>query len=258
MNITLAEMPEAPVWIFEFVALDRIRALFVLGMEIIIVGKDTATRVDISPWECRPIADLPLPDPKPQWTGEVSVTRLGPVMIDGARTRGYQLAIAETGSTSTSNHKLFVLEDGGLPRRLEDLDAAGNVTGTIDYYDFNVPISIGLPKCATQSQVPAAPSPGSAVLSQVSASKGNLKNLATALEAYLVDHGNYPTTLTDLAPDYLRGIPNDPCTDTVYLYTTTGSPAKDYKLSVDFTGSQCASIVPGLSYTPDGGLKETP
>src|SRR2546430_5985192 len=50
--------------------------------------------------------------------------------------------------------------------------------------------------------------------SQYAASKGNLKNLATALESYFVDKASYPAAITDLATGqaYLRAIPNDPCT----------------------------------------------
>ena len=97
--------------------------------------------------------------------------------------------------------------------------------------------------------------------SQLSASKGNLKNLATSLESYFVDRGNYPAAIGDLAPTYLRAIPNDPCSSTPYIYTPLSTPAvpTDYRLSVDFPiGSPCDNIVPGLSYTPGGGLQETP
>jgi len=95
--------------------------------------------------------------------------------------------------------------------------------------------------------------------SQISASKGNLKNLATALESYFVDRGSYPGATTDLAPSYVRAVPNDPCTNTAYAYSTTGTPPTDYKLSITFPSTnQCGTILPGLSYTPGGGLQETP
>ncbi|MEX0766264.1 MAG: prepilin-type N-terminal cleavage/methylation domain-containing protein, partial [bacterium] len=48
--------------------------------------------------------------------------------------------------------------------------------------------------------------------SQFAASKGNLKNLATALESYFVDRGSYPAAMGTLSPTYLRAVPNDPCT----------------------------------------------
>ncbi|MBI2973140.1 MAG: prepilin-type N-terminal cleavage/methylation domain-containing protein [Armatimonadetes bacterium] len=97
--------------------------------------------------------------------------------------------------------------------------------------------------------------------SQLSASKGNLKNLATSLESYFVDRGSYPTALAGLTPIYLRAVPNDPCSNLAYTYDPLSTPAvpTDYKMSIDFpAGSPCDNIVPGLSYTPGGGLQETP
>jgi hypothetical protein len=40
-----------------------------------------------------------------------------------------------------------VLTKGGLPRRIQVLDAQDNVVLTLDYYDFNAAITITLPKC---------------------------------------------------------------------------------------------------------------
>ncbi|HEY3248930.1 MAG TPA: prepilin-type N-terminal cleavage/methylation domain-containing protein [bacterium] len=94
--------------------------------------------------------------------------------------------------------------------------------------------------------------------SQISASKGNMKNMATALESYFVDKGNYPQALSDLSPDYLRAVPNDPCTNGAYTFTPNADPATDYSISADFAGTRCGDIIPGLSYTPGGGLQETP
>jgi len=96
--------------------------------------------------------------------------------------------------------------------------------------------------------------------SQVSASKGNMKNIATALESYFVDNGSYPSTLAALAAapqNYLRATPNDPCTNQPYVYTPTGSPPQDYALTTptQWSSSPCNAIVPGgLTYTPGGGL----
>src|SRR3990170_8520107 len=56
--------------------------------------------------------------------------------------------------------------------------------------------------------------------SQISATKGNLKNLGTALESYFVDWNVYPATLDLLAggsPVYLRAVPTTP-TGTAYVY----------------------------------------
>jgi general secretion pathway protein G len=97
--------------------------------------------------------------------------------------------------------------------------------------------------------------------SQISASKGNIKNIATALESYFVDKGNYPQDLSDLDPDYLRAVPPEPCTNADNYtsgYTPDADPATDYTISVDFAGTRCEDIIPGLSYTPGGGLVESP
>src|SRR2546425_5419747 len=49
--------------------------------------------------------------------------------------------------------------------------------------------------------------------SQVAATKGNLKNIATALESYFVDNASYPQPPlgnTNLLPNYTRALPVDP------------------------------------------------
>src|SRR2546426_8081891 len=47
---------------------------------------------------------------------------------------------------------------------------------------------------------------------QVAATKGNLKNVATALESYFVDSASYPSPdATSLIPSYTRALPTDPC-----------------------------------------------
>ncbi len=46
---------------------------------------------------------------------------------------------------------------------------------------------------------------------QVTACKSNLKNIGTALEMYSTDSsGRFPTTLTNLTPNYLKNIPTCP------------------------------------------------
>ena len=98
--------------------------------------------------------------------------------------------------------------------------------------------------------------------SQFAASKGNLKNLATALESYFVDRGSYPATMGTLSPTYLRAVPNDPCTNTAYTYAPAGTPPTDYRMAVDFpTTNACDTLGSpggGLNYTPGGGLQESP
>ena len=99
--------------------------------------------------------------------------------------------------------------------------------------------------------------------SQFAASKGNLKNLATALESYFVDKASYPAAITDLAlnQSYLRAVPKDPCTNNAYVYTTTGTPPTDYRMSITFGASNpCFALTTGggLNYTPGGGLQDSP
>lgn len=97
--------------------------------------------------------------------------------------------------------------------------------------------------------------------SQFAASKGNLKNLATALESYFVDRGSYPAALITLSPTYLRAVPNDPCTNTAYSYAPSGTPPVDYEMGVDFPAANACDTLGspggGLNYTPGGGLQES-
>src|SRR3970040_1366191 len=57
--------------------------------------------------------------------------------------------------------------------------------------------------------------------SQVAASKGNLKNVATALESYFVDFAAYPPAASG-APaggfvgPYTKALPKDPCTRGIF------------------------------------------
>lgn len=97
--------------------------------------------------------------------------------------------------------------------------------------------------------------------SAVGASKGNMKNIAIALETYSTDTNEYPATLAGLVPTYARAIPDDPCTIVAYTYDTSmgGSPPTDYKISISYPLTNiCRIIVPGLSYTPAGGLVDSP
>src|SRR2546425_1181524 len=108
--------------------------------------------------------------------------------------------------------------------------------------------------------------------SQVAATKGNLKNVATALESYFVDSAAYPQNATNLQPNYTRALPTDPCSGSVfgtspgYTYTPVGNPATDYTLRTNWsatgTGAPCfAAADPAgsnIQYTPGGGLQNTP
>src|SRR3989441_1538090 len=88
---------------------------------------------------------------------------------------------------------------------------------------------------------------------QVAATKGNLKNVATALESYFVDSASYPSpAATSLIPSYTRALPNDPCAGDAastppdcYHYTTADTASTFYKLKTNWsaagTGSACFS-----------------
>src|SRR5437016_4785405 len=67
--------------------------------------------------------------------------------------------------------------------------------------------------------------------SQFAASKGNLKNLATALESYFVDKASYPAAITDLSTGqaYLRAIPPDPRSEERRVGKESRSRRTEYK-----------------------------
>jgi prepilin-type N-terminal cleavage/methylation domain-containing protein len=97
--------------------------------------------------------------------------------------------------------------------------------------------------------------------STVAASKANMRNMASALETYFTDLDSYPGVLGGLVPDYTRGIPDDPCTKGAYTFDVSmgGIPPTDYKLSVAYPlTSPCRLVITGISYTPAGGLVESP
>ncbi len=96
--------------------------------------------------------------------------------------------------------------------------------------------------------------------SQLSATKGNMKNTATALESYFVDNSTYPATLAAMQPNYIRAVPNDACAGAgvAFQYFITGTaPYTNYTLSTNWTAAiVCSGTLGsnGLSYTPSGGL----
>src|SRR2546430_8308958 len=93
--------------------------------------------------------------------------------------------------------------------------------------------------------------------SQVAASKGNMKNVATALESFFADNAAYPQQATSLQPDYTRSLPRDPCTGVVfgmgggYLYSIVGNPGTDYVLRTNWTNGGTG----GPCYSANGGAK---
>ena len=104
---------------------------------------------------------------------------------------------------------------------------------------------------------------------QVAATKGNLKNVATALESYFVDFAQYPLTASALSANYTSALPQDPCTGSAfgaspgYTYAAIGNPATDYVLQSNWAnggaGAPCWNVASSnWAYTPGGGLSPTP
>ena len=97
--------------------------------------------------------------------------------------------------------------------------------------------------------------------SQVSATKGNLKNIATALESYFVDANKYPAgSLNPLAPSYMRAVPPTPVQSAYGYVTASGNPVdQDYIICDNDTDTITS---PGAFtiwyYMPGGGLGSVP
>ena len=137
----------------EVVPPDRLRVVQQMGnvtFEFITVGSETRLRI-LSPgipatWQCVPPTQAASLRPQqPATPDEVTITRLGESSIEGTRTQGYQYTQVVQGRPVTQ--RLHMLVETGLPRRLEVMDSSGNITAVVDYYDFNAPITIELPRC---------------------------------------------------------------------------------------------------------------
>jgi len=105
--------------------------------------------------------------------------------------------------------------------------------------------------------------------SQISATKGNLKNIGTALESYFVDKGGYPPTDNDLTPlvtdGYIRATPFRPG-GAAYAYDASalvGGLSPNYILCDNSTDTLGGFTFNGVTiptgnatwyYSPAGGL----
>jgi hypothetical protein len=116
--------------------------------EIVTIGQEFRIRAGNGPYMCLPPQARPQfggPDPDPQHAqGEVNVTRLPNGTIEGVAVRGYLVAFAVEGRSIRMRG--WVSANGDL-RRVEFLNAAGNVETTTDYYDVNAAITIELTPC---------------------------------------------------------------------------------------------------------------
>lgn len=114
------------------------------------------------PWPYDPQALAAQAGPPP--LQEETYGRLGEVMIEGARTHGYTIETRIGGQhPSTLRHRVYVLVDNGLLRRIELLDAlTGTATTpadwskkadtTWDYYDHDAPITIEFSQCGQRQR----------------------------------------------------------------------------------------------------------
>ncbi len=70
--------------------------------------------------------------------------------------------------------------------------------------------------------------------------KADLQTIKNALEGYYNDNNSYPATLevlTQGAAPYIKTLPTDPKTKTLYVYTTTGNPPNSYILKANLENS---------------------
>lgn len=62
------------------------------------------------------------------------------------------------------------------------------------------------------------------------AAQMQVKNIEGALGMYYADHYEFPSSLNDLVPDYLKKVPNDPW-ENPYVYKSPGQHDEDYDLA---------------------------
>lgn len=95
---------------------------------------------------------------------------------------------------------------------------------------------------------------------QLTACKSNLKNLATALEMWSMDHeGVYPDTFNKLAPEYLIKLPKCPTSETgEYGQSYKTHPEIDYSFSCPGDHSELGLPKGYPAYNGQQGLIESP
>ncbi|TMJ06672.1 MAG: hypothetical protein E6H01_00860 [Bacillati bacterium ANGP1] len=100
----------------------------------------------------------------------------------------------------------------------------------------------------------------SRVRDRIELSRSNLSLLASALEHFFKDNGQYPARLAELVPKYLGAIPLEPCTNASYVYRPVSRPRLDYGLSTGGypASSECSRVAAGLSFAPALGLVNQP
>jgi hypothetical protein len=104
-------------------------------------------------WQCPPKMGAGGPQgPAARTREEPAVSRLDDATIDGAATQVFLSTQTGQGQGRSFGNKMrvYVLKDSGLPRRIEMLDA-DKPTMTMDYRDYDTPITIQLPQCGQKS-----------------------------------------------------------------------------------------------------------
>lgn len=60
--------------------------------------------------------------------------------------------------------------------------------------------------------------------------KMDIRSFETAISLFHLDNKRYPSSLDELLPKYLKGIPKDPFTGEEYIYSTPGPDGKPYEV----------------------------
>ena len=126
----------------EYVIPDRRRITFT-GGEFIIIGETMWSR---SPSNCAKLPQkMPLPDPREAVQQDADATyqvaKGAAEAVEGTPTQTYNVVITAKGKTI--RQKMYVANQTGYPRRVENVSSEGTVV--IDYWDFNTAIAIEPP-----------------------------------------------------------------------------------------------------------------
>jgi len=83
---------------------------------------------------------------------EPAVSRLDDATVDGTAAQVFLATQPGQGQGRPfGKMRVYVLKDGGLPRRLEMLDASDKLAMIADYRDYDAPIAIQLPACGQKT-----------------------------------------------------------------------------------------------------------
>ena len=140
--------PQGGTQTMEHVTPDRYRMVLTQGnqtTEMFIIGNEMWLRQGGT---CQKMpAAVPVQNPRQYVEHEtdttITVTKGGPETVEGTPTQTYMMTVETRGQQS--RQKLFVATGTGLPRRIEVQSQQG--TTTIDYLDYDAPITISNPPC---------------------------------------------------------------------------------------------------------------